>query len=156
MPLKLLQLGPYYTAATTTIAILPKKSKYTWTKVRGNSLVGTREARFKGLTINLVSALADINDRQKFIWECKRLKWKKSNGWKFSVDIIVNLYGVPDKNSQPKKNARRFFLAGWLLQWRCQGLKVRGQGQGLSSRTTTLGYSEERLTYWHISVSWHQ
>jgi len=39
-----------------------------------------------------------------------------------------------------------------------KNLQVAPRGQGLSSRTTTLGYSEERLTYWHILVSniWHQ
>jgi len=57
------------------------------------------------------------------------------------------------------------------IQWCCKGLKVREQGQRqglvnwssrtrtrLSSRSTTLGYSEEWLTYWHIWVSniWHQ
>jgi len=33
------------------------------------------------------------------------------------------------------------------FQWWCQG-----QGQKLSSRTKTLSYSEQWLTYWHISV----
>ena len=43
--------------------------------------------------------------------------------------------------------------AVWKFVWKfvdwSQGLMAPGQGQGLSSRTTTQGYSEEWLTCWH-------
>jgi len=80
-----------------------------------------------------------------------------------TTSVVVKDLRLKDKKTSTRTWGSRTRTRTWgprtrTRTWGPRNCKLSPQGQKLSSRTTTLSYSEEWLTCWHMSVSniWHQ